>query len=59
MPSIRMLDSTMTQKQVLFKGQQKKKTLPPSRHGKPPQGRKGKPPNLPLFTNSSSSYRDC
>ncbi|XP_031477410.1 uncharacterized protein LOC116248644 [Nymphaea colorata] len=32
----------MTQKQVLFKGQQKKKTLPPSRHGKPPQGRKGK-----------------
>ncbi|GAV75410.1 hypothetical protein CFOL_v3_18889 [Cephalotus follicularis] len=32
----------MTQKGSLFKGQQKKKTIPPSRHGKIPAIRKGK-----------------
>ncbi|KAL5760357.1 hypothetical protein ACOSQ2_019195 [Xanthoceras sorbifolium] len=32
----------MTQKGSLFKGQQKKKTIPPSRHGKIVQTRKGK-----------------
>ncbi|XP_030465780.1 uncharacterized protein LOC115684954 [Syzygium oleosum] len=32
----------MTQKSNLFKGQQKKKTIPPSRHGKAPPTRKGK-----------------
>ncbi|GLT84210.1 hypothetical protein SLE2022_024550 [Rubroshorea leprosula] len=32
----------MTQKGNLFKGQQKKKTVPPNRHGKTPQTRKGK-----------------
>ncbi|KAJ7949238.1 2,3-bisphosphoglycerate-dependent phosphoglycerate mutase [Quillaja saponaria] len=32
----------MTQKANLFKGQQKKKSIPPSRHGKIPPIRKGK-----------------
>ncbi|GKU88585.1 hypothetical protein SLEP1_g2831 [Rubroshorea leprosula] len=32
----------MTQKGNLFKGQQKKKTIPPNRHGKIPYNRKGK-----------------
>ncbi|XP_066308708.1 uncharacterized protein [Miscanthus floridulus] len=32
----------MTQKQTLFKGQSKKKTIPPNRHGKAPHVRKGK-----------------
>lgn len=32
----------MTQKANLFKGKQKKKSIPPSRHGKPPPTRKGK-----------------
>ena len=32
----------MTQKQSLFKGQSKKKSIPPSRHGKAPHVRKGK-----------------
>ncbi|XP_058083265.1 uncharacterized protein LOC131231174 [Magnolia sinica] len=32
----------MTQKSNLFKGQQKKKTIPPNRHGKAPPTRKGK-----------------
>ncbi|KAL5543606.1 hypothetical protein UlMin_007390 [Ulmus minor] len=32
----------MVQKGGLFKGQQKKKTIPPNRHGKVPQTRKGK-----------------
>ncbi|TVU22625.1 hypothetical protein EJB05_32338 [Eragrostis curvula] len=32
----------MTQKQSLFKGQSKKKTIPPNRHGKAPHVRKGK-----------------
>ncbi|KAL3537510.1 hypothetical protein ACH5RR_000876 [Cinchona calisaya] len=32
----------MTQKNYLFKGQQKKKSIPPSRHGKAVQTRKGK-----------------
>ncbi|XP_043726012.1 uncharacterized protein LOC122672617 [Telopea speciosissima] len=32
----------MTQKANLFKGQKKKKSIPPNRHGKPPQTRKGK-----------------
>ncbi|KVI00803.1 uncharacterized protein LOC112519665 [Cynara cardunculus var. scolymus] len=32
----------MTQKANLFKGQQKRKTVPPSRHGKTPKTRKGK-----------------
>ncbi|XP_057496012.1 uncharacterized protein LOC130780990 [Actinidia eriantha] len=32
----------MTQKANLFKGQQKKKSIPPSRHGKIPHNRKGK-----------------
>ncbi|KAG0500792.1 hypothetical protein HPP92_000864 [Vanilla planifolia] len=32
----------MTQKGDLFKGQKKKKTIPPNRHGKVPQIRKGK-----------------
>ncbi|KAJ9558258.1 hypothetical protein OSB04_012872 [Centaurea solstitialis] len=32
----------MTQKANLFKGQQKRKTIPPSRHGKAPKTRKGK-----------------
>ncbi|XP_062175275.1 uncharacterized protein LOC133880338 [Alnus glutinosa] len=32
----------MTQKAKLFKGQQKKKSIPPNRHGKLPQTRKGK-----------------
>nr|XP_043610331.1 uncharacterized protein LOC122582048 [Erigeron canadensis] len=32
----------MTQKATLFKGQQKRKTVPPSRHGKAPKIRKGK-----------------
>ncbi|KAF8403767.1 hypothetical protein HHK36_011872 [Tetracentron sinense] len=32
----------MTQKTSLFKGKQKKKSIPPSRHGKPPPSRKGK-----------------
>ena len=31
----------MTQKQTLFKGQSKKKTVPPNRHGKAPHVRKG------------------
>ncbi|KAF0897857.1 hypothetical protein E2562_001583 [Oryza meyeriana var. granulata] len=31
----------MTQKQSLFKGQGKKKTIPPNRHGKAPHVRKG------------------
>ncbi|XP_072998003.1 uncharacterized protein [Typha latifolia] len=32
----------MTQKGNLFKGKKKQKTIPPSRHGKAPQIRKGK-----------------
>ncbi|KAI4384658.1 hypothetical protein MLD38_002780 [Melastoma candidum] len=32
----------MTQKQNMFKGHQKKKTIPPNRHGKAPLTRKGK-----------------
>ncbi|CDP16346.1 unnamed protein product [Coffea canephora] len=32
----------MTQKSNLFKGQQKKKSIPPNRHGKATQTRKGK-----------------
>ncbi|XP_062208449.1 uncharacterized protein LOC133909936 [Phragmites australis] len=32
----------MTQKQSLFKGQKKNKSIPPSRHGKAPHVRKGK-----------------
>ncbi|KAH7527961.1 hypothetical protein FEM48_Zijuj05G0021500 [Ziziphus jujuba var. spinosa] len=32
----------MTQKSNLFKGQQKKKTIPPNRHGKASVTRKGK-----------------
>ncbi|XP_050943969.1 uncharacterized protein LOC103499958 isoform X1 [Cucumis melo] len=32
----------MTQKANLFKGKQKRKTIPPNRHGKIPQTRKGK-----------------
>ncbi|XP_002517757.2 uncharacterized protein LOC8259260 [Ricinus communis] len=32
----------MTQKGNLFKGKQKKKTIPPNRHGKIPPTRKGK-----------------
>ncbi|CAL5380152.1 unnamed protein product [Camellia sinensis] len=32
----------MTQKDKMFKGQQKKKSIPPSRHGKIPHTRKGK-----------------
>ncbi|CAI9102966.1 OLC1v1001369C2 [Oldenlandia corymbosa var. corymbosa] len=32
----------MTQKNNLFKGQQKKKSIPPNRHGKVAQTRKGK-----------------
>ncbi|XP_077242390.1 2,3-bisphosphoglycerate-dependent phosphoglycerate mutase [Tasmannia lanceolata] len=32
----------MTQKTALFKGQQKKKAIPPNRHGKAPSIRKGK-----------------
>ncbi|CAO2817368.1 unnamed protein product [Amaranthus hypochondriacus] len=32
----------MTQKANLFKGQQKKKNIPPNRHGKASQTRKGK-----------------
>uniref|UniRef100_A0A7N2R2E5 Uncharacterized protein n=1 Tax=Quercus lobata TaxID=97700 RepID=A0A7N2R2E5_QUELO len=32
----------MTQKANLFKGQQKKKSVPPNRHGKPSVTRKGK-----------------
>ncbi|KAH7676964.1 hypothetical protein IHE45_07G051700 [Dioscorea alata] len=32
----------MTQKGSLFKGQQKRKTIPPNRHGKPHSSRKGK-----------------
>ncbi|WOK99106.1 hypothetical protein Cni_G07818 [Canna indica] len=32
----------MTQKGNLYKGLQKKKTIPPNRHGKAPQIRKGK-----------------
>ncbi|KAL8260225.1 hypothetical protein R6Q59_028178 [Mikania micrantha] len=32
----------MTQKAALFKGQQKRKSVPPSRHGKTPKTRKGK-----------------
>ncbi|XP_059651907.1 uncharacterized protein LOC132299371 [Cornus florida] len=32
----------MTQKANLFKGQKKKKSIPPNRHGKIPQTRKGK-----------------
>ncbi|XP_030517222.1 uncharacterized protein LOC115730757 [Rhodamnia argentea] len=32
----------MTQKSNLFKGQQKKKIIPPNRHGKAPPTRKGK-----------------
>lgn len=31
----------MTQKQTMFKGQSKKKTVPPNRHGKAPHIRKG------------------
>nr|XP_034592589.1 uncharacterized protein LOC117854491 isoform X1 [Setaria viridis] len=31
----------MTQKQTMFKGQSKKKTIPPNRHGKAPHVRKG------------------
>ncbi|CAL5381800.1 unnamed protein product [Camellia sinensis] len=36
------LDRNMTQKDKMFKGQQKKKSIPPSRHGKIPHTRKGK-----------------
>ncbi|XP_074576043.1 uncharacterized protein LOC141832439 [Curcuma longa] len=32
----------MTQKGSLFKGQQKRRTIPPNRHGKTSQTRKGK-----------------
>ncbi|KAI9078582.1 hypothetical protein K1719_039420 [Acacia pycnantha] len=32
----------MTQKAALFKGQKKKKSIQPNRHGKVPQTRKGK-----------------
>ncbi|PKA55393.1 hypothetical protein AXF42_Ash006595 [Apostasia shenzhenica] len=32
----------MTQKGDLFKGMKKRKTIPPNRHGKVPQTRKGK-----------------
>ncbi|KAG9459616.1 hypothetical protein H6P81_004124 [Aristolochia fimbriata] len=32
----------MTQKANLFKGQKKRKTIPPNRHGKTPVTRKGK-----------------
>ncbi|PON84826.1 2,3-bisphosphoglycerate-dependent phosphoglycerate mutase [Trema orientale] len=32
----------MTQKSNLFKGQKKRKTIPPNRHGKAPPTRKGK-----------------
>ncbi|KAJ4751925.1 hypothetical protein LUZ62_086330 [Rhynchospora pubera] len=32
----------MTQKGNMFKGQQKKKSIPPNRHGKTPHVRKGK-----------------
>ncbi|CAN0917275.1 hypothetical protein LINGRAHAP2_LOCUS30192 [Linum grandiflorum] len=42
----------MTQKAALFKGQQKKKTIPPSRHGKAPKIRKGKRNVKPSKTTS-------
>ncbi|XP_078430744.1 2,3-bisphosphoglycerate-dependent phosphoglycerate mutase [Wolffia australiana] len=32
----------MTQKGAMFKGQKKRKTIPPNRHGKAPTTRKGK-----------------
>ncbi|KAK9266455.1 hypothetical protein L1049_012482 [Liquidambar formosana] len=38
----------MTQKSSLFKGQQKKKSIPPNRHGKHPPTRKGKRVIKPL-----------
>ncbi|OWM78403.1 uncharacterized protein LOC116192728 [Punica granatum] len=43
----------MTQKTALFKGQKKKKSIPPSRHGKVPQTRKGK-----RFVKPSKVTRD-
>jgi hypothetical protein len=42
----------MTQKQTMFKGQTKKKSAPPSRHGKAPHIRKGSCPchaSYPVF----------
>lgn len=39
---LRQERTEMTQKQTLFKGQSKKKTIPPNRHGKAPHVRKGK-----------------
>ncbi|XP_038721884.1 uncharacterized protein LOC120014042 [Tripterygium wilfordii] len=43
----------MTQKGSLFKGHQKKKTIPPNRHGKVPLTRKGK-----RFVKPSKSSKD-
>nr|ACG45299.1 hypothetical protein [Zea mays] len=50
----------MTQKQTLFKGQSKKKTIPPNRHGKAPHVRKGKravkPTNRHCLVHPSCIY---
>ncbi|KAJ1400261.1 hypothetical protein SESBI_29645 [Sesbania bispinosa] len=43
----------MTQKANLFKGQKKQKSIPPNRHGKAPQIRKGK-----RFVKPSKTTKD-
>ncbi|KAF8661515.1 hypothetical protein HU200_056935 [Digitaria exilis] len=48
----------MTQKQTMFKGQSKKKTVPPNRHGKAPHIRKGKRVVKPTkFTNDMDAEK--
>ncbi|KAL2936148.1 Alanine racemase [Bienertia sinuspersici] len=49
----------MTQKANLFKGQQKKKAIPPNRHGKDSHTRKGKRVIKPLkITNDMDKDRE-
>ncbi|CAM0880902.1 unnamed protein product [Alopecurus aequalis] len=49
----------MTQKQTMFKGQTKKKSIPPSRHGKAPHIRKGKRVVKPTkFTKDMDADKD-
>ncbi|XP_004303091.1 PREDICTED: uncharacterized protein LOC101301698 [Fragaria vesca subsp. vesca] len=49
----------MTQKATQFKGQQKRKTIPPNRHGKSVQTRKGKRNVKPAkFTKDMDTDRE-
>ncbi|KAM5552085.1 hypothetical protein ABKV19_026778 [Rosa sericea] len=49
----------MTQKATQFKGQQKRKTIPPNRHGKSVQTRKGKRNVKPAkFTKDMDADRE-